>query len=175
MDATNDGFLHRVPSRPMTASADASMIREVRGAIGILEEDGRFLVIANHRDLGQGPELVWDLPGGTVGAGESIHDACVREMYEETGIPVQVKDLAFVVERFGFLCDDPDRRTMYFFFEVERAGDTDEGPQDSAVVDRAFHTPEELRELCDRDYHEDFFRWLASDRRRRYHLDRGRS
>ena len=59
--------------------------------------------------------------------------------------------------------------------KVERAGDTDEGPQDSAVVDRAFHTPEELRELCDRDYHEDFFRWLASDRRRRYHLDRGRS
>lgn len=140
---------------------------EVRGSIGIFEEGGRFAVVANQRDLGRGHELCWDLPGGTPRRGESLADACAREVREETGIPVEVGELAFMVERFGFLSDDPQRRTTYFFFLVERTG-APIGPRDPDISDVAFRTVDEMRALCTQPYHREFFAWLESGRRRRY-------
>lgn len=49
-------------------------------AVIMAEEDGRWL-LSRHRD-----RVTWEIPGGHREAGESIHEAAVRELYEETGV-----------------------------------------------------------------------------------------
>ena len=49
-------------------------------AVIMAEEDGRWL-ISRHRD-----RATWEIPGGHREAGESIREAAVRELYEETGV-----------------------------------------------------------------------------------------
>jgi 8-oxo-dGTP diphosphatase len=63
---------------------------------GILIEEGRVLLSGN-RWWSNRP-LVWTLPGGRAEEGEGIAEALVREFREETGLVVEVGDLAFVVE-----------------------------------------------------------------------------
>lgn len=42
---------------------------------------------------------LWSVPGGKLEAGESLADACKREIKEETGLDVAVKNIVAVVER----------------------------------------------------------------------------
>ena len=63
---------------------------------GILIEDGRVLLGGN-RWYSNKP-LVWTLPGGRAEEGEGVAEAAVREFWEETGLRVEVVDLAFVAE-----------------------------------------------------------------------------
>jgi mutator protein MutT len=41
----------------------------------------------------------WSIPGGKVDAGESLVEACQREIKEETGLNTEVKNIVAVVER----------------------------------------------------------------------------
>jgi len=48
----------------------------------------------------QAPAMgLWSVPGGKLEAGESMVEACKREVKEETGIDVEVKNIVAVVER----------------------------------------------------------------------------
>jgi len=42
---------------------------------------------------------LWSVPGGKLEAGESLADACQREVKEETGLDVEVSNIVAVVER----------------------------------------------------------------------------
>lgn len=58
----------------------------IEGAHGLVEDDaGRVLVI--HPVF---PPREWNLPGGKVGKREAPHEAAAREVFEETGIRVEV-------------------------------------------------------------------------------------
>jgi len=149
----------------------AAMTAPFRGVFGIVEEDRRLLMVANQRDLGEGPVLCWDVPGGGVESGESLLDALRREMREETGLVVEPLDLAFLIERFGFRGREPEIATHYYFFNV-RVTERLDGPTDPKIVDLRFLSPEEIETRCTQAYHREFLTWLAGGRRRRYFLDR---
>ena len=79
-------------------------------AVGaIVLEKGELLLVKRDREpaLGQ-----WSLPGGRVEWGESLAEACVREVREECGIDVEVEGLAGVIERI--LPDDDGSITHHY-------------------------------------------------------------
>jgi ADP-ribose pyrophosphatase YjhB (NUDIX family) len=67
------------PDRPFLA-VSAAIVR-----------DGRILLVRRARAPGRG---LYSLPGGVVEAGETLHQAVVREVYEETGLTVEPVGLA---------------------------------------------------------------------------------
>jgi 8-oxo-dGTP diphosphatase len=68
-------------------------------AVGALAvERGRVLCIRRGHGPGAG---LWSLPGGRVETGESLHEALVREVFEETGLEVVVDHFVGYVERIG--------------------------------------------------------------------------
>jgi ADP-ribose pyrophosphatase YjhB (NUDIX family) len=67
----------------------------------IFDETRQKVLITRRTDNGQ-----WCLPGGHVEAGESVAEACVREILEETGLKVEVVRLIGIYS-------DPHRVAQY--------------------------------------------------------------
>jgi ADP-ribose pyrophosphatase YjhB (NUDIX family) len=78
---------------------------------GILIEDDQILLLNQDTD---GPRT-WSLPGGKVEDGETLAEALVREMREETGVDVEVG-------RLLYLCDHVVAHVVHVTFEVARVG-----------------------------------------------------
>ena len=66
----------------------------------IFDEQGRVL-LTKRTDNGQ-----WCLPSGGLEPGESVAEACEREVFEETGLSVRVKRLVGIYSH-------PDQLTVY--------------------------------------------------------------
>ncbi len=76
------------------------MYKNPNSAVDVVVVDGdRLLLVRRGRDPFKGK---WALPGGFVEYGESIEDAAVREVKEETGITVALEDILGVYS-------DPER------------------------------------------------------------------
>ena len=70
----------------MRPETDASKARQIRPGVAAIIQSGEGRILLQRRsDNG-----LWGLPGGSVGIGESVHDAIVREVREETGLAVEV-------------------------------------------------------------------------------------
>ena len=121
------------------------------------------------RRLGDEVRLCWDIPGGGMEPGESLEEALVREVREETGLTVEPLDLAFMIERFGFHSPDPTRRGRFYFFHARRVSG-DLRPSDPDIREAAFKDWDEARRLCTQNYHDEFWRWVSEGRSRRYFL-----
>lgn len=67
-------------------------------AVGIILFNSNNEVLLIKRDTPPSQGL-WTLPGGKVKYNESLEQACIREMLEETGIEIQPTRLIEVVER----------------------------------------------------------------------------
>lgn len=63
------------------------------GAYAWIERDGFVLLTLWEGSPLHGIGPRWGLPGGGVEWGEQVHEACVREVWEETGYEVEVADL----------------------------------------------------------------------------------
>jgi ADP-ribose pyrophosphatase YjhB (NUDIX family) len=84
------------PSRSVAAGIslelDVGRALGVRASVSAVIFDRRGRVLLQQRsDGGQ-----WGLPGGSVEIGESVHDAVIREVREETGLHVTVRRLVGV-------------------------------------------------------------------------------
>ncbi|MFO6453649.1 MULTISPECIES: NUDIX hydrolase [unclassified Aeromicrobium] len=53
----------------------------------VIDDAGRVLLVRRAHDPGRG---LWSVPGGRVEPGETLEDACAREVLEETGYAVEV-------------------------------------------------------------------------------------
>jgi ADP-ribose pyrophosphatase YjhB (NUDIX family) len=59
---------------------------------------GRVLLVASHYP--NHPQPLWNLPGGRQQFGELLSETVVREVFEETGLNVRVKELAYASESY---------------------------------------------------------------------------
>jgi mutator protein MutT len=62
----------------------------------VVIHDGRVLLIRRGKEPLRGR---WVIPGGTVEAGETLHEALVREVREETGLTVRPGEVVLVFDR----------------------------------------------------------------------------
>lgn len=77
----------------------------------VVVDDGRLLLIRRGRGAAQGD---WSIPGGRVEPGETLAEAVVRELAEETGLEGVCGAFIGWVERLG-----PDHHYVILDFEVE--------------------------------------------------------
>ena len=82
------------------------------GAIAV--SDGRLLLIRRGHEPATGQ---WSVPGGRVEEGETVAEAVVRELREETGVDGTCGDLVGWVERIG-----PDHHYVILDFRVRVEG-----------------------------------------------------
>lgn len=90
------------------------------GTSAILFNRERKFLLTKRSDNGQ-----WCLPGGAVESGESLAEACEREVFEETGLKVRVKRLVGVYSHPDQLVVYPDGNKAFIVaihFEVQAIG-----------------------------------------------------
>jgi mutator protein MutT len=110
------------------------------GVGAVLIEAGRVLLIKR----GKAPLLGhWSLPGGAVEAGETLEQALLREMREETLLEVRVGPLLSAFDRI----EREGERLLYHYvildFLCERVSGEAQAASDAAAV--AWVAPEELQ------------------------------
>jgi 8-oxo-dGTP diphosphatase len=66
------------------------------GVGGVVLMGGRVVLIRRGKEPLRGR---WVIPGGTVELGETLHEAVVREMEEETGLVVRPREVVLVFDR----------------------------------------------------------------------------
>ncbi len=109
--------------------------------IVIFNKDGRILLIQRNKPPLKGS---MSIPGGKVELGEKLEDAIKREVKEECGIDVKVKDLIFVAENIQ---RDDNGRVKYHYVLLDFWGITEEKgifPQKEEIGDWAWVKKEEI-------------------------------
>lgn len=109
------------------------------GAV-IVDDAGRILLVLRKNEPQAG---YWSLPGGKVEPGETIVDAVVREVAEETGLQIDVVERAWVVDipYPGGAGVDDIVFEVHDFRATVRSGALHAGDD---AADAAWFTPDEL-------------------------------
>jgi 8-oxo-dGTP diphosphatase len=82
-------YLSTLSGSPL--SAPVQPIRPQLAVSGAIFRDGKILLVRRARSPAKG---FYSLPGGRVEFGESLHTALHREVDEETGLKIEILDLA---------------------------------------------------------------------------------
>jgi 8-oxo-dGTP diphosphatase len=83
-------------------------------AVGVVVLKGdRVLLVRRGKEPGRGR---WGLPGGAVELGETVAQAAEREVDEECGIEVQVRDVIEVIDR---IIADDDGQIRYHYILID--------------------------------------------------------
>lgn len=98
-------------------------------ASALIFEEGRIL-LAHRRDIDW-----WNLPGGGMEAGETLEEAVIREVYEETGLQVEVEQLVGVYSK-------PQKQEVVLTFRCKKTGGTLHATEESRAC--RYFAPEEL-------------------------------
>ncbi len=87
--------------------------RPIVGVGAVIVDDGKVVLIRRRYEPLKGH---WSLPGGMVEVGETLESALAREMFEETGLVV---DVGPVIEVFDRITRDEQRRVRYHFVLID--------------------------------------------------------
>lgn len=83
--------------------------RPIVGVGGVVVRGDAVLLVQRAREPLEGQ---WTIPGGAVEVGETLREAVVRELLEETGLQVRVLDLVDAFERI--IPDDAGRIRYHY-------------------------------------------------------------
>ena len=86
------------------------------GVGGIVLNEGKVLLVRRGKQPGYGK---WSIPGGMVELGETLSEAIKREVLEECGIEIELKDVVAVLER---VIRREDERVRYHYVLVDFLG-----------------------------------------------------
>ncbi|MFD3457260.1 NUDIX hydrolase [Streptomyces sp. NPDC058691] len=111
--------------------APTPALHSVSVAGAVVREDGRLLAI-RRADNG-----TWELPGGVLELDETPEAGVSREVWEETGIHVEVDQLTGVYK-------NTTRGVVALVFRCKPSGGTERTSEESTAVD--WLTPEEVAE-----------------------------
>jgi phosphatase NudJ len=106
-------------------------------ALVVVRRGHRFL-LTQERKYGS----TWSIPGGRVEPGESLADAAVREVFEETGVPIQLDGVLRIEHTPG---DEVRMRVLYTGTPID-----DTAPKtmaDDESLGAAYLTLDEIRKL----------------------------
>ncbi len=129
-------------NKDMCVTCDDGILNIRVGAIII--KDGKLLMVGNER-----ADYLYSV-GGRIKFGETAEDAVVREVYEETGVKLEIDRLGFVHENY-FYGDSPSNlgKLIYeisFFFYM-----------------KAPHDFEPISESFTEDNSKEHLRWVSLD------------
>jgi 8-oxo-dGTP diphosphatase len=111
------------------------------GVSGIVESEGRWLVV---KKTYSGLKGKWSFPAGFVEAGETVDQAVLREIKEETGIDATITDIIGI--RSGVIKDKISDNLILFYL---KANSQEILIEEKEIETAAFLTPEQL--LQDKD------------------------
>jgi diadenosine hexaphosphate hydrolase (ATP-forming) len=100
------------------------------------------------------------LPKGHVEAGESIEQAALREIYEETGLDnVQlIKHLGTILRESTKSNGDVEEKTIHFFLAYAPVNGRPQAPSDPRFVGVSWFSPQEAIKLLPYESEQTFFR-----------------
>ncbi|MCL2499767.1 MAG: NUDIX domain-containing protein [Defluviitaleaceae bacterium] len=107
-------------------------IKWIRGKVGhekiFLNCSGACIVNENNEILLQKrnkEDDIWGIPGGIVEIGESIEEAAIREVKEETGLDIKIENLIGVYSKYFFEYHNGDKaQTICYAFRANVIGGT---------------------------------------------------
>jgi len=121
---------------------DARYAREPRIRVAaVIIRDNSLLLAEHHKDN----QTYYLLPGGGVNKGETLYDALVRELWEETRLKVQPGRLLFLIES---IAPDASRHVIQLAFAatIEDNAEPSKG-EDPRVISASFFPAEKLPKL----------------------------
>jgi len=96
-------------------------MRQILVTAAVIEKDGKVLLAK--RMKGTHREGRWEFPGGRVEIGENPRDTIKREIREELGIDIEVKE---IFEISSHVYEDDDKQVILIAFKCEfKGGDID--------------------------------------------------
>ena len=120
------------------------------GSSGLLFDDSRQKILLTRRtDNGR-----WCLPGGRLDPGESVAEGCVREVWEETGLHVEVERLIGIYttpHRVITYADGNRFHLISFSFEVKVVGGT--LGLSNETTEYGYFTPAEIKTMDVMEHH----------------------
>lgn len=131
-----------------TPTAGSTPLHSVSVAGAVVREDGRFLTI-KRADNGK-----WELPGGVLELDESPEDGVRREVYEETGVRVEVDQLSGLYKNMA-------RGIVALVFRCKPSGGIERTSDESTAV--AWLTADEVADQMSEVYAVRLLDALAED------------
>lgn len=127
------------------------------GAIILREIEGKLKIALAHRSRAS---KAWVLPKGHVEKGETLEQAALREIYEETGLDnVQlIQHLGTILRESVKKNGDVEQKTIHLYLAYAPSNSPSHAPSDKGFTDVGWFSPAEAIELLPYESEQAFLR-----------------